>query len=68
MFLLKCIPGSFAVWMGIKCSSWTAINAGTSKRSYCASLGDPTKPSVLDGNMMMERTAGRFQLVLFFLT
>ncbi|CAE7253899.1 unnamed protein product [Symbiodinium necroappetens] len=38
--LLKCKPQAFAIWLGIKCSSWTSINRGTSKRCRESRLVD----------------------------
>ena len=43
-------------WFGIKCSSWVAVNVGTSWRSACASTGDVLKTSVRESNCMLERT------------
>lgn len=45
-------------WMshfGLKCSSWTAVNAGTSGRSACSSIGDTRHPSVREANCMGSR-------------
>jgi len=47
----------FLSWFGVKCSSFVSINAGTSKRSKCNSIGLPC-PSVTESNMMLERTFG----------
>ncbi|CAE7939449.1 unnamed protein product [Symbiodinium necroappetens] len=55
--LLKCKPHSFAIWLGIKCSSWTSINRGTSMRSACDPWGDRGKPSVREANRMLERSS-----------
>ena len=48
--------GQFLTWFGIKCSTWVAINAGTSRRAVCASMGDTSVASVAEGNKMLERT------------
>ena len=53
--LLRCSVGEFCAWFGIKCSSFTSINRGTSARSACSSTGDPSKPSVVEANRMLER-------------
>ncbi len=46
----------FLAWFGIKCSTWVAVNAGTSKRCVCNSIGDLFVASVAQGNKMLERT------------
>lgn len=56
VFLLKGRFADFVSWWGIKCSSWTQVNVGTSSRSPCASLGDLLQISVLEANRMLERT------------
>lgn len=56
IFILKGKMEGFVAWYGIKCSSWTQVNVGTSSRSACASLGDCSKMSVLEANKMLERT------------
>ncbi|CAE7261921.1 unnamed protein product [Symbiodinium sp. CCMP2592] len=56
IYLLRCRASGFVAWFGIKCSSWSSMNRGTSKRCPCSSVGDPTKPSVIEANMMLERT------------
>lgn len=55
IFLLKGRPANFIAWFGIKCSSWTRINVGTSSRSACCSSGDTSQASVMDSNRMLER-------------
>lgn len=55
IFLLKGRVNDFVSWWGIKCSSWTQVNVGTSARAACASLGDLLKASVLEANKMLER-------------
>ncbi|CAK9023990.1 unnamed protein product, partial [Durusdinium trenchii] len=57
IFLLKCKPNDFLAWVGIKCSSWTSMNKGTSARSACSSTGNCSMPSVLEANRMLERTS-----------
>ncbi len=57
---MKGKPHEFLAWFGIKCSTWVGINAATSLRAACSSVGDTSKPSVLEGNAMLERTLGEF--------
>lgn len=44
-----------ALWTAPVCSTWVWINRGTSERSWGAPLGDVTKKSVRDGNLMVHR-------------
>ena len=60
VYIMKGKPYDFLAWFGIKCSTWVGINAATSLRAACASLGDLSKRSVLEGNAMLERTLGEF--------
>lgn len=39
------------------CSSWTAVNRGTSRRSAATPLGDAAVPSVALGNLLAVRSA-----------
>ncbi|CAK9087129.1 Uncharacterized protein SCF082_LOCUS41189 [Durusdinium trenchii] len=55
VFILKGRVDQFVAWFGIKCSSWTQINTGTSARSPCASIGDTMRKSVAEANKMLER-------------
>ena len=48
---------------GPVCSSWIWLNRGTSQRSLLNPMGDTTKLSVADGNLMVSR----FCLILFIL-
>lgn len=43
---------------GLKCSSWTTINVGTSGRSPCTPLGNLLYVSVQQGNTMASRNFG----------
>ena len=40
---------------GLKCSSWTVVNAGTSGRSACSSIGNTDFQSVREGNCLGSR-------------
>ena len=53
--LLKCKIGQFLSFFAIKCASWTSINAGTSNRCPCASVGFDEYDSVSLSNKMLER-------------
>jgi hypothetical protein len=53
--LLKCKFGRFLSFFAIKCASWTSINAGTSNRCPCASIGFDEYASVSLSNKMLER-------------
>lgn len=55
VFILKGRAHDFISWWGIKCSSFVAVNAGTSKRSKCNSVGLPCE-SVDQSNSLLERT------------
>lgn len=58
-------------WFGIKCSSFTGVNRGTSKRSASNSTGDTAMPSVVESNGLLERINGieifRFQETFLFM-
>ena len=56
IFLLKGRSHDFLAWYGIKCSSWTQINVGTSSRAACCSAGNMLMASVGQANRMLERT------------
>ena len=53
--LLRCTK-SFASHFGIKCSSFSKVNVGTSRRSACDALGFSEYLSVQQGNILLERT------------
>ena len=64
IFLLKGRAHDFLSWFGIKCSSWTQMNVGTSSRAACCSTGDLLMASVGEANKMLERTRGDSELRL----
>ena len=43
---------------GLKCSSFTPVNAGTSGRSPCCAIGNIHYKSVLEGNCLASRKLG----------
>ena len=53
--LLHADPLGFLCHIGIKCSSWTITNAGTSARTACSSVGCTDYPSVFEANLMAGR-------------
>ena len=55
VFILKARTSDFISWFGIKCSSFTGVNRGTSKRSASNSTGDSNMPSVRESNALLER-------------
>ena len=56
VFILKGKPG-FLAWFAIKCSSFVAVNAGTSGRTACSPVGFLEHVSVRIANTLLERTA-----------
>ena len=48
----------FLATFAIKCSSWSAVNRGTSCRTPCTSLGFEDYPSVSSSNQMAGRLLG----------
>ena len=57
--IATCLLGDYEKgWVshfGLKCSSWTPVNCGTSQRSPCTPCGFLEYKSVLDGNMLASR-------------
>ena len=43
--------------LGVCCSSWVAVNRGTSRRSEVNAMGDSSRPSVQSSNLMVSRSA-----------
>ena len=62
MFILKGKPG-FMAWFAIKCSTFVAVNAGTSGRTACSPVGFLEHLSVQLSNCLLERTAIYFLVV-----
>ncbi|CAE7450704.1 unnamed protein product [Symbiodinium pilosum] len=44
------------VFLGMKCSSFSAVNRGTSGRSIICGLGNMAYKSVQEANLMLSRT------------
>ncbi|CAE7235249.1 unnamed protein product [Symbiodinium sp. CCMP2456] len=55
IFLLKCRSYKFVAWFGLTCSSFSSMNASTSGRSPSSSTGHDFRPTVQEGNLMVER-------------
>lgn len=57
---IRCIlrgdPTGFLCHFGLKCSTWSTVNVGTSCRSERSSLGNCDHESVRSGNAMASRT------------
>lgn len=53
--ILNCKPGSFVVLLGVVCSSWTAVNRGTSRRHVTHPLGTQEYTYVSQANVMVSR-------------
>lgn len=45
----------FVSHFGLKCSSFTAVNSGTSSRSPCCAFGNDEYQSVRDANQLASR-------------
>lgn len=54
--LLSGKSGDLLVLLGMKCSSWSRVNIGTSLRSICCPAGDLSKLNVTMANCMAART------------
>lgn len=52
---------------GLKCSSWVAVNMGTSGRSICCSIGNTDFKSVRDANCLGSRIFVRHFRYVWFL-
>ena len=50
------VTNDFGAHFGLKCSSLSKMNRGTSRRSECSSLGHLEYVSVKTGNLLIERT------------
>lgn len=55
VMIMKGRSDHFIAWFALKCSSWGAINRGTSGRSAAASTGRGYYRSVEEANKMLER-------------
>ncbi|CAE7276232.1 unnamed protein product [Symbiodinium sp. CCMP2592] len=62
-FILRGCPDNFFAMFAVMCSSFTKMNAGTSKRSKCSSMGFDAFPSVSYSNKLLERSVLLIYLV-----
>lgn len=53
--ILNCKPGAFVTLLGVVCSSWTAVNQGTSRRHITHPLGSQNYDYVHAANVMVSR-------------
>ena len=56
LLLIGCTFGKVLTFCGIVCSTWIALNVGTSRRSILAVGGDETSVATRRGNIMCART------------
>jgi hypothetical protein len=56
LLVLQLEPGA-GLHCATVCSTWTAVNSGTHRRSKASPLGETRHQSVRDGNLMATRTA-----------
>ena len=64
--ILRAREGECVILLGMKCSSWTVVNQGTSRRAPCCPGGDTTKISVRMANCMAARKLGLINLGLCY--
>ena len=55
--MMQCVEDDLICWFGVKCSSSTAINVGTSRRSFLLPQGDESKVSVRGSKCLVARWA-----------
>ena len=63
--MLRARAGECVILLGMKCSSWTVVNQGTSRRAPCCPSGDTTKVSVKMANCMAARKLSFINLFFF---
>lgn len=61
--MLRARAGECVILLGMKCSSWTVVNQGTSRRAPCCPSGDTTKASVKMANCMAARKLSFINLI-----
>ncbi len=62
MLILSGNDAGVIVTMGVLCSSWIAMNRGTSKRTWLNPHGDTTARSVILSNMLTARPISQSSL------
>lgn len=55
MSVLSCRFERLLALVGIVCSSWVVVNAGTSQRDFLTPMGDCERRTVVSGNLMAAR-------------
>lgn len=60
--ILNCRFENLLALAGVVCSTWVAVNAGTSQRDVLSPMGCITYPSVSAANRMVSRTQGLIKL------
>ena len=58
MAILQTDPSGFVVWLGVLCSTWSAVSRGSTLRNWLDPEGDTSKICVADGNVMVSRCLG----------
>lgn len=53
--ILNCRWDDLLALVGVLCSTWVAVNSGTSQRDFLTPMGHPEFPSVQCGNQMVSR-------------
>ena len=53
--MLQCVEDDCIAWFGVKCSSSSTVNMGTSRRSFLLPEGDVSKRSVVESNCLVAR-------------
>ena len=53
--MLLCVEDDCIAWFGVKCSSSSTVNMGTSRRSFLLPEGDVSKTSVVQSNCLVAR-------------
>ena len=53
--ILNCSYDDFIVVLGVQCSSWVSMNAGTSQRDWLVPMGNEAHESVRASNLMVSR-------------
>lgn len=56
--ILQTDPAGFVVWLGVLCSTWSAVSRGSTLRNWLDAEGDISKKCVADGNVMVSRRLG----------
>ena len=65
--ILGADPTGFVVWMGILCSTWSAMSRGSTFRSWLWPLGLESLQCVSEGNTMVARTGVQHHMLYTFL-